>query len=885
MNDSLHTRIAHQARQRPRATAVVDRVRRLTYAGLERDANQLAHHLCTKPLAAGQVVALALEPSCECLVALLAIWKAGAVALPLDVHQPRARLQTLLADAGAQHLVSVSSHDQDLRGLVPCLVHLDAEQPWIARQPRHAPGRPIHPLACLLYTSGSTGQPKGVPLTQAALLRKFSMPGAWGVLDASCRAAWHSSPGFDASLAQALLPLLHGGSVRAIDSDERLNPRRLWSALKQQRCTVLDATPSWLLAMLDSAPADLSLRRVVLGGEILAPALAQRVMARWPQATLINVYGPTEACIDATAHQVTAADLAASSLPIGQALPGYEVMVLDDALQPLPQGAVGELCIASELLAPGYWQRPEASAARFVRLADGRRVYRSGDLARQQPDGTWVFLGRNDLQVKLRGQRVELGEIDACLSRLPGVAAAAVKVWPGAGTDARLVGYLVLGTPQSLPALRALLREQLPAVMVPAELVLLRDMPMTLGGKVDRAALPEPVAEHRPQPDADAELASTGRNHVEAALLDLWRRVLERPQLGLHDNFFEHGGDSLAAVELLLAMERQFSVELPLAMLLDRPTVADLALGLARYNGAAEVGSGRQLWLRSRPVGGTGPAPLILLPPGSGAGLVYAGLVRELPAGLPCLALQAVGLGGSAGSLDMPALAARFVADVQAVQPHGDIQLCGYSAGGAIALEMCHQLQGAGRRVARLLLLDPYCPDPADAGTEAPQQDAPEAAAMALRSALRDMLWDGFGLRDRAAEPALALAHELLEQADLAGSRLQSLARQALPAHVDVALFSLLVQGAANLCAAYRTQRPQPLQGFDGEAWFVQPLGDAPSLREARVQRWQRLLGVPLRTLRIPGEHAAMLQRDHSLSALGQALRPLFDAERLLAQA
>lgn len=861
---SLGALIATQARHRPHATAVVDRTRRLRYAELDRQANRLAHHLATKPLHPGAVVGLALEPSCQLAVALLALWRAGAVPLMLDPTLPMARLQRMVDDAGCGHVITLCTHAHSWRGRAGCVVHLDAEQPWIARQPSRAPSIAPSELACLLYTSGTTGQPKGVPISQRALVNKLTEPGAWGRLDASCSALWHGSPAFDASLAQLLLPLVHGGRVRALDSQERLDPRRVWEAMHRHRTTVLDATPSWLLAMLDAARPLPALGRVVLGGEILTPALAHRVRKCFPATRIVNVYGPTEACIDATAHELSDSDFGASAIPIGHALPGYTVRLLDAALRPVAGGEAGEICIGGVGVAAGYWRCADANAARFVADAQGVRWYRTGDLGRCRADGTFEFLGRHDGQLKLRGQRVELGEIEAVLSGLPGVAAAVVRTWPAPGAgDPQIAGYVVLGADIPVATLQERLRQELPAIMVPTTLTVLADLPLTATGKVDRATLPPPA----PPVRAAAEVLGP----IERDLLTLWRDLLNAPALGVHDNFFEHGGNSLAAVSLAQAIGQRFGRELPLSLLLDSPTVADLALALA--GAPPQAASGRVLRLGR----GDGP-PLFLLPPGSGVGLVYAGLARELTPAVPCIALQAIGFAEPPATLSMDTLAARFADDVEQIQPAGDIRLCGYSAGGAIALEMARQLAQRGRRVALLALLDPYFANLSDS----PRGEHAEDDAASLRSSLRDMAWDALGLRgngaDLLADVAAALLHHGLAQrgADLSGPtarRLMAQARRALPATMPCEVFLLLVEGSANIWRAHRTQRIAPLAGFDGEAWFVQPEADEAAFRAARAAHWRRLVGDGLKVHMVPGEHATLLRRAASVAAMGALLR------------
>ena len=865
--------VADQARLRPRATALADRRRRVSYGGLMREAHRLANHLITKPVAPGDVVAIGLEPSCDFAAALLAVWQCGAIALPVDLSFPPARLEQVLRDAGCRWVVSLSMHAETIRGVGAVGVCLDASKVWIERQPARAPqGLPAQRLAYLLYTSGSTGEPKGVAVPHTALFNKIAQPGAWGVLDAGCRALWHGSPAFDASLAQLLLPLAHGGRVRALDSEERMDRRRLWAALRAQRTTVLDCTPSWLAAMLDAAPAGLPLERIVTGGEILTPGLARRLRQHFPQARIVNVYGPTEACIDATAHELDAADFDGETIPIGRPLPGYRVQLLDQALQPVPPGEAGELCIGGVGLADGYWNQAQATERRFVadpRLA-GERLYRSGDLARQRADGAIEFLGRSDQQIKLRGQRIELGEIEAALARVPGVTAGVVRTWPSpAGGDPVLVAHAVLSA-TTAAQVREYLRRELPACMVPAMVAAVASLPLLPTGKIDRQRLAPPTLV------LATPTAARTRDALEATLLETWREIL-RVDCGPHDNFFEIGGDSLAAVELAQRIGERLNVEVPLATLLSHPSVADLALALVRGRQAVQA-HGRVL-----DFGGSrgGAAPLFVLPPGSGASFVYAGLARELRPQLRCVGLQAVAIpGGAPGTHGMAALAAQFADDIEAVQPAGALRLCGYSAGGAVAHALVGELARRGHRVDTLVLLDPYCWDHADHpdGLDSP------AGREIFRAHCGDMLWDAFALRGAAAEPLLQAAERLLDHglacadaldqaASGAARQMLARARRALPAGTSLQVFLMLLEGVTNLSPAYAGHAAQPLQGYDGQTWFIQPEGDAAALRAARLATWRPLVGGTMDVHVVPGEHATMLQRAPSVAAIAQAVR------------
>ena len=878
---SIADLVCEQAGRSPGALAVIDSARQLTYAELNAQANQLARHLRTKAVGCGDRVALMMEPSCDLALVWLAVWRLGAVAVPLDPAAPPRRLARTIAASECRHAITSSEYADLMRPLTECVVHVDAERPWIATQDAGRPSLKVPPaLGCIFYTSGSTGEPKGVALSLGALSEKFSRPGAWGAIDEGCRAVWHSSAAFDASLAQLFLPLVHGGCVRALNHVERLDARRLWRVLSQHGVTVIDATPSWLAAMLVRPPALPTLRRIVLGGETFAPGLARRLRQIFPQAQLVNVYGPTEACIDATAHELHGDDLSGPSIPIGRPLEGYRVLLLDPEGHAVKPTEVGEIYIGGFGLAEGYWGRPDLTEASFI--PDPRnahaKLYRTGDMGRRDTKGRLYFLGRRDQQIKLRGQRIEPQEIEIALSGQPGVAAAAVKVWPlGAGGEPVLVGYVVLKAGTTLKAVRAALAQELPATHAPTLLVPLAAMPLTLTGKIDRHALPKPIEEFgapRALPEAGPvmQIANADPQAVEAMVLQIWRETLGLAGLGRNDNFFEVGGDSLVAVTLGLGMSERFGVDFPATLVMEFPTVADAAIALTR---GRHMGCGsRVLELNTR---GDGP-PLFLLPPGTGVGIVYAGLVRELADMQPCFALQAVRFPERPGTIGMEELAAYFVHDLNRLHPRGPIHLCGYSAGGAVAHEMTIQLARQGREVERLVLLDPYCADASDC----PDGISPEDRTAGFWSSCREMIGDAFGLRGQAAEPLLSMAQQLWATGLIGrpltpdSTVMRPLLRRLgdlLPANADADLFLLLLEGVANICHAYFGHTITPLPHYRGSAVMIQPDADPSDFRLARHAFWTKIIGPQLESFLAPGDHPTMLQRACSLTAIGDILK------------
>ncbi len=597
--DTLPALIEAQVARTPEAPALAFLDERLSYAELDARANRLARLLRDSGAGPETVVAVALERSPELAVALLAVLKAGGACLPLDPDQPPARTAYLLEDSGAGLLVSRSAVARRLAlpaGAVPLLLDDRAVRAALAgllgtplgdaeRSRRLEPGN----LAYLLYTSGSTGAPKGVAVSHASLAAKLRDLGRRLEIDGAARVACHASFTFDASLEQLFLPLAHGALCLLLSESERLDGEALAAAATRHGLTHLDLVPSQAEALLLDNPALPALACLLLGGETLSPGLVRRLRREGPAVgRLLNVYGPTETCIDAVAQEVEEDD--GTVVPIGRPLAGYRAYVLDQSLSPLPLGVAGELYIAGTGLARGYLGRPGLTAERFPACPfgpPGQRMYRTGDRARWRADGVLEFLGRADQQVKLRGVRIEPGEIEATLSRLDGVAQAVVILRPpepqpgalGPSGEARLVGYAVAkrGATLEAGALRAALAERLPSAMLPSAILVLESLPLTASGKLDRRALPAPDS-------GPARPAAAPGNESEALLCALFAELTgtEAEAVGIDHGFFELGGHSLSAMRLLARLRRQTGKDLPLRAIFDHPTPRALARILER---------------------------------------------------------------------------------------------------------------------------------------------------------------------------------------------------------------------------------------------------------------------------------------------------------------
>lgn len=578
----LHQLIEAQVAARPEAVAVRFEDRALTYDQLNRQANQVAHRLLKTGLGPDARVAISLERSLELVVGLLGILKAGAAYVPLDPSYPTDRLHHMLRDSAPSALITTHELLSQLPAVTVPVLCLDTDRERWLQQSEHNPdaaalGLRPHHLAYVIYTSGSTGLPKGVMNQHDGVVNRLLWArNAYGV-DEHSRVLQKTPFSFDVSVWEFFLPLLSGAQLVVAAPDGHKDPGYLLEIMASAGITLVHFVPSMLQVFLDQVePQHLpDLKQVLCSGEALPYALQKRFFQRLPTVQLHNLYGPTEAAIDVTAWQCRPG-VHPGIVPIGQPIANIQMHVLDSNLQQLPPGLVGELHIGGIGVARGYLNRPELTAERFIAnpfQADPlARLYKTGDLGRWLPDGSIEYLGRNDFQVKLRGLRIELGEIEAHLLACEGVKEVVVIARQPAEGDAHLSAYVVgdPGCVLSPQALQAALRQHLPDYMVPRALLQLEQWPLNANGKLDRKALPEPADPLR-STDATAP-----RTALEQALATLWQDNLKQGALGVHDNYFTLGGDSLKVIHLQIKAREQ-GMALTLAQIYQHPTIAQLA--------------------------------------------------------------------------------------------------------------------------------------------------------------------------------------------------------------------------------------------------------------------------------------------------------------------
>jgi len=578
---SVHDLVSAQAAHTPAALAVASIQDRLSYAELDRRANQLAHHLRRLGVGPDMLVGICLERSTDLVVAALGILKAGGAYLPLDPGYPPDRIAFMLGDAGVSVLLTCQSLRERVPESAATVICLDADWPLIASEPHDAPITNVVPdnLAYVIYTSGSTGRPKGVQITHRSLMNLVAWHLAAFAVTGADRATLVASPAFDASVWEIWPYLAAGASIHVPTDDVRSTPALLRDWLVHEAITVsFLATPLAESVLALPWPADAALRFLLTGGDTLRAAPASDMPFR-----LVNNYGPTENTVVSTSGLVPPATSTEHVMVpgLGQAIANTRAYVLDDHLQPVPLGVPGELCVGGVGLARGYLNRPDLTAERFIpdpfSSQPGQRLYRTGDLVRCRPDGGFEFLGRLDHQVKIRGFRIELGEIEASLRQHPAVREGIVVTRQDGPTGPRLIGYVVASsgeTPRS-GDVRDFLRQRLPEYMVPAAIVLLDALPLTRNGKIDRTALPDPARTD----EATDFVPPSGP--IEETVARIWGNLLGLERVGANDSFFELGGHSLLATQVASRLRDAFGVDLPIRTIFEAPTVAGCAKAIA----------------------------------------------------------------------------------------------------------------------------------------------------------------------------------------------------------------------------------------------------------------------------------------------------------------
>lgn len=807
----------------PQATALVFGDTTMDHGTLEARSFALAAQLHAMGIGPGDIVAVALARSLELVVALLAVLRAGAAYLPLDLAHPDERLARILASARPACVLAeadVQARLGDVTLLPPSQwTALSFAAPWADPAPGDA--------AYVIYTSGSTGEPKGVVIEHQAIVNRLLWMREHYGFAADDRVLQKTPATFDVSVWEFFLPLLCGATLVLAGPDAHRDPSELARLIRSHDITTAHFVPSMLDAFL-AAPASegLRLRRVFTSGEALDATLRDRFHGR-VHAELHNLYGPTEAAVDVSWWPASAGDRS-RPVPIGFPVWNTRLYVLDARMQPLPVGVAGDLYLGGVQLARGYLGRDDLTNERF--LADpflpGERIYRTGDVARWRADGAVEYLGRSDHQVKLRGLRIELGEIEAALRELPGMDRVEVLLRQDAPGDARLVAY-VPSLLADAGVLRSHLATRVPDYMLPSAFVGVDHWPVTANGKLDRGALPKP-----PEQDASGLAPRTPLEHELAAL---FAQALGRATpVAVDADFFSLGGDSLSAVHLLLAIEQRWRCDLGLGALFAQPTVAALAARIAEPPASADHALGPVIALATAE---SALPPLFVVHPAGGIAWNYRTLARALQPARTVHGLQSPALDPrQAMPSSIEVMANDYVQRIAALQPQGPVHLLGWSVGGILAQAMAVRLHEIGREVGELVLLDAY---PSECWRAEPEPDA--------IAALRALL--AIAGHDPDAHPELDSRERILAFLRRGGSALGSLP--------DVVLDGV-VRAVTGTNRLIREHQHRP---FDGTLVHVRAGRDHQARPQLQSALWMAHAR-RVQALELPFLHAELTGRD-----------------------
>ncbi len=854
---TIHRRFEEQARAFPDRIAVSDGAVTWTYAELNRRANRVAHRIVAEIGPGAANVALLFSHGASMIAGMLGALKAGKAYVPIEPGYPRERLDFLLESSGARAVVA-GLYETPLavefgRGQLPVIPFGDDDP--LASDDDLDLGLAVTPdaLAYLLYTSGSTGQPKGVMQNHRNVLhflRAYVNNLGIGPGD---RLVLLASFAFDAAVMDVYGALFAGAELHPIDVKET-GLGALARVIEARKITIYHSTPTLYRHLLAAAPRERGfpdVRLVVLGGEEAVRRDLEAFRERFPrEAVLINGLGPTESTVTLQAFFDATTRTSGNTLPVGYPVDDTAILLLDSGGKP---GKIrGEIAVRSAFTALGYWRAPALSAAAFGPDPEGgtQRIYHTGDLGRILPDGQLEFLGRRDHQVKIRGIRVEPGEIETTLAQHPAVRESVVIARDDATGGKVLIAYVV-APGAAMAELRTFLQEKLPAPLVPATFVALDALPLTSTGKIDRLALPAPIVAAGPATEVAAP-----EQAIQVRLLRIWERVLGVTTIGIHDDFFDRGGHSLLALRLFMEIEKELGKALPLAVLFRAPTIAALAAVLAREGVESS-------WPSLVPIEARGSRTPFFCVHAIGANVLnYRLLSRHLGDQQPFYGLQSRGLDGAHDPHDrLEEMAAAYLQEVRSVQPHGPYLIGGGSSGGIVAWEMAQQLRAAGEEVALLALIDTY-------QRSIDTHQAPATAAVSLLHHLAQRLDFKLGrmvLNDGGA-PVRWLANEARRSIASLAQRVMIRARGG----VDPEALPPLIQRvrAANIHAILSyTAKP-----YEGKATLFLTLREPVRPTDDRRLAWSELShgGLELHTL--PSDHNSVLD-DPDVAVLAAKLR------------
>jgi amino acid adenylation domain-containing protein len=698
-----------QVNENPAAIAIKYITQELTYQQLDNKVNQLANYLKKQGVKPEVLVGIYLERSLDIVIAILGVLKAGGAYVPIDPGFPQDRLDTIVAETKIQLIITQSQLLPKIDKKNICLLSIDTQWSEIETESKELASTAATPenLAYIMYTSGSTGKPQGVQVTRAQIDCYLDAIGDVIQIAANDVYLHSASFAFSSSIRQLFLPLSQGATVAIVSKKILTNPIDLLKFIQTEKVTIFDTVASvwnYVLMSLDSIDSQRrsqliqsQLRLLIFSGGLLTAQLLKNIRSEFKQPLdIVNVYGQTET-IGVSAYPVPIeVDREQRYIPVGVAYPHNKLYILDDRFQPVAATETGELYVAGMNLARGYFNNPQLTDRKFIPnpfSTDRERLYKTGDLARYRSDGNLEIVGRQDFQVKIRGMRVEIEEIETVITEYPDVHQAAVIGKEEQADEQVLIAYVVANQQFEIAELRSFLKAKLPDYMMPSAFVILDALPLTPTNKVDRKKLP--------LPDRNNFTVVAASDTLELQLIKIWEKILGVKPIGIKDNFFELGGHSLIALLLITEIEKVWGKHLFLSSILQSPTIAELAAVLRQKEYTSS-------WSSLVPIElGGHKAPLFCIHPVGGNVLEYYSLAGYLNQDRPIYGLQAQGIDGNQKLIDrVEEMASHFIQEIQTVQPNGPYLLIGYSFGGLLAFEMAQQLYRQGEKVNLLGLLD-----------------------------------------------------------------------------------------------------------------------------------------------------------------------------------
>ena len=687
----------------PNKVAVSYKNAALTYNELDKKSNAMAQYFVSKGVVHGCIVGIALDRSLELLVSLLAVFKAGAAYVPLDPEYPNQRLEYMLSDSEATILLTNHKYRNELKTVSTVLI-IEEIWPHLDNFEKTSSNDIVsEDLAYVLYTSGSTGLPKGVMIEHRNLFNLIKSTQKFPGLESEDKLLSLTTMSFDISVLEFFLPSTVGATLYLADADFAKDGEAILSFIKRENISFMQATPSTYKMMLAAGWGTSCNIKVICCGEQLPKDLAQKILSKC--ARLFNMYGPTETTIYSTGKEIFAED---SIITIGKPIDNTEIFILNDTQQIVDNGEIGEICIAGDGLARGYFNKPTLTNEKFFnfkKLGKAIRLYRTGDLGKILENGEIQCFGRIDNQIKIRGYRIETGEIEYALTQEENIQEALVVSWAGPNGDLRIAAYVVLSvhvnpdeTLSQSAHWRRSLRFSLPYYMIPNDFIILEKFPVSESGKINRKELPTPNIS-----SIQAQESALPRNELEILIARIWTDNLGIASIGIHDNFFDLGGHSLTAVKVIVQIKKESGKYLPLVSLFNNPTIAELALLLD--NEANNISFESLVPLK--PTGTRSPLYMVH---GLGSTVFkFYDLAQQLHPEQPVYGIQARGVESTHKPAEsIEEMASQYISEILKNNPDGPYYLSGYSLGGIIAFEMTRQLENMGKTVAVLIMFDTF---------------------------------------------------------------------------------------------------------------------------------------------------------------------------------